>query len=95
VIITDNIFFKELVLMIRNLFIAGFNETPQPIGGKCLLCKRNLSFTPDGPFFQPTNPPAAAILPCTHTFHEHCLQLITPEDQASNPPCIPCAIGES
>ncbi|XP_059457894.1 uncharacterized protein LOC132187563 isoform X1 [Corylus avellana] len=73
----------------------GFNQTPQPIGGKCFLCKRNLSFTPDGPFFQPANPPAAAVLPCTHTFHEHCLQLITPEDQASNPPCIPCAIGES
>ncbi|XP_057465169.1 uncharacterized protein LOC130754905 isoform X2 [Actinidia eriantha] len=71
-----------------------FDGLPQPIGRKCFLCKRDLSFTPEGPVHQPTMPPAVAVLPCGHTFHDHCLQLITPEDQSKNPPCIPCAIGD-
>ncbi|KAL9156522.1 hypothetical protein ABFS82_09G082800 [Erythranthe guttata] len=69
--------------------------TPEPIGEKCLLCKRDLSFTAEGPVFQPTIPPGAAVLPCGHTFHDHCLQKITPKDQSKCPPCIPCAIGET
>ncbi|KAA8540563.1 hypothetical protein F0562_024518 [Nyssa sinensis] len=72
----------------------GFDGTPQPTGQKCLLCKRDLSFKPEGPVYQPTVPPAVAVLPCGHTFHDHCLQNITPEDQSKNPPCIPCAVGE-
>ncbi|XP_057474625.1 uncharacterized protein LOC130762798 isoform X2 [Actinidia eriantha] len=71
-----------------------FDGLPQPIGQKCLLCKRDLSFTPEGPVHQPTVPPPVAVLPCGHTFHDHCLQLITPEDQSKNPPCIPCAIDD-
>ncbi|KAF7123551.1 hypothetical protein RHSIM_Rhsim12G0185500 [Rhododendron simsii] len=67
---------------------------PQPIGQKCMLCKRDLSFTPEGPVHQPTVPPSVAVLPCGHTFHDNCLQTITPEDQSKDPPCIPCAIGE-
>ena len=78
-----------------NTFLTGFSQTPQPVGEKCLLCKRDLSFTPNGPVFQPTISPNVAVLPCGHTFHDHCLQLITPAEQANNPPCIPCAIGES
>ncbi|XP_016649202.1 PREDICTED: uncharacterized protein LOC103328275 [Prunus mume] len=72
----------------------GQNQT-QPIGHKCLICKRDLSFTPEGPVFVPAIRPVVAVLPCGHTFHDHCLRLITPEEEVKNPPCIPCAIGES
>ncbi|KAL8464518.1 hypothetical protein ACS0TY_034155 [Phlomoides rotata] len=72
----------------------GFDdERMDPRGEKCFLCKRDLSFTPEGLVFQPTAPPPVAVLPCGHTFHDHCLQIITPEDQRTSPPCIPCAIG--
>ncbi|XP_027126748.1 uncharacterized protein LOC113767338 isoform X1 [Coffea eugenioides] len=67
---------------------------PRPTGHRCMLCKRDLSFRPEGPIYQPINPPAIAVLPCGHTFHDQCLQNITPEDQSKDPPCIPCAIGE-
>ncbi|BFG24871.1 hypothetical protein CerSpe_111450 [Prunus speciosa] len=74
----------------------GFGQTQtQPIGHKCLICKRDLSFTPEGPVFMPAIRPVVAVLPCGHTFHDHCLRLITPEEEVKNPPCIPCAIGES
>ncbi|KAI5337703.1 hypothetical protein L3X38_016974 [Prunus dulcis] len=74
----------------------GFGQTQtQPIGHKCLICKRDLSFTPEGPVFVPAIRPVVAVLPCGHTFHDHCLRLITPEEEVKNPPCIPCAIGES
>ncbi|KAK9066038.1 hypothetical protein SSX86_015440 [Deinandra increscens subsp. villosa] len=63
-------------------------------GYKCLLCKRDLALTSEGPVYQPAVPPPVAILPCGHTFHDQCLQNITPDDQAKDPPCIPCAIGE-
>ncbi|CAI9277752.1 unnamed protein product [Lactuca saligna] len=62
---------------------------------KCLLCKRDLSLTSEGAVYQPTAPPAVAVLPCGHTFHDQCLQKITPQDQAKDLPCIPCAIGEN
>ncbi|XVF23339.1 hypothetical protein REPUB_Repub13aG0029600 [Reevesia pubescens] len=64
-------------------------------GHNCLLCKRDLSYTPEGPVFQPAAPPHVAVLPCGHCFHDLCLQRITPKDQANNPPCIPCVVGES
>ncbi|KAL0415456.1 UNVERIFIED_CONTAM: hypothetical protein Slati_3377500 [Sesamum latifolium] len=73
----------------------GFDAPLEPTGHKCLLCKRNLSFTAEGPVYQAAIPPAVAVLPCGHTFHDQCLQVITPEDQAKSPPCIPCAIGET
>ncbi|KAL0441740.1 UNVERIFIED_CONTAM: hypothetical protein Sradi_0112900 [Sesamum radiatum] len=73
----------------------GFDAPLEPTGHKCLLCKRDLSFTAEGPVYQPAIPPAVAVLPCGHTFHDQCLQVITPEDQAKSPPCIPCAIGET
>lgn len=69
-------------------------DTPQPIGEKCLLCKRDLSYSPEGPFSLPPIAPPVAVLPCGHTFHDDCLSRITPADQAKNPPCIPCAIGD-
>ncbi|XP_038713507.1 uncharacterized protein LOC120007385 [Tripterygium wilfordii] len=71
------------------------NTTTPPSGKNCPLCKRDLSYTPEGPVFQPTNPPFVACLPCGHMFHDHCLNLITPADMGKDPPCIPCAIGES
>ncbi|KAL2242776.1 UNVERIFIED_CONTAM: hypothetical protein Sindi_0395600 [Sesamum indicum] len=73
----------------------GFDAPLEPTGHKCLLCKRDLSFTAEGPVYQPAIPPAVAVLPCGHTFHDQCLQVITPENQAKSPPCIPCAIGET
>ncbi|KAI7746858.1 hypothetical protein M8C21_016315, partial [Ambrosia artemisiifolia] len=68
--------------------------TPKLSGYKCFLCKRDLALTSEGPVYQPTAPPPVAILPCGHSFHDQCLQNITPDDQAKDPPCIPCAIGE-
>ncbi|KAM5578506.1 proline-rich protein 36 [Rosa sericea] len=70
-------------------------DETQLIGHKCFICKRDLAFTPEGPVSVPPIAPIVAVLPCGHTFHDHCLQLITPEDENKSPPCIPCAIGES
>ncbi|KAJ1428464.1 Zinc finger, RING-type [Sesbania bispinosa] len=75
-------------------YIKCKGQTPEPIGYKCLLCKRDLSFEPEGPISQPSVPPAVAVLSCGHTFHEYCLERITPDDQYKDPPCIPCALGE-
>ncbi|KAL5573067.1 hypothetical protein UlMin_022664 [Ulmus minor] len=74
----------------------GVDETPKLLGQKCFLCKRDLAYTPpDDPVSIPPVPPHVAVLPCQHTFHDHCLQLITPPEEAKNPPCIPCAVGEN
>ncbi|GFP90026.1 hypothetical protein PHJA_001146400 [Phtheirospermum japonicum] len=72
-----------------------FDEPLEPSGHKCLLCKRDISFTAEGQVYQPAIPPAVAVLACGHTFHEDCLQRITPEDYSIDPPCIPCALGDT
>ncbi|KAL4308108.1 hypothetical protein GQ457_01G040140 [Hibiscus cannabinus] len=69
-------------------------ESLQPSGHNCLLCKRDLSYSPEGPILPLTAPPPVAVLSCGHCFHDLCLQRMTPKDQANNPPCIPCVIGE-
>ncbi|XP_073018057.1 uncharacterized protein [Primulina eburnea] len=73
----------------------GSDGPPKPGGYSCFLCKRDLAFRAEGPVYQPAAPPAVAVLPCGHTFHDSCLQRITPEDQSKHPPCIPCATGET
>ncbi|XP_027340511.1 uncharacterized protein LOC113853963 isoform X2 [Abrus precatorius] len=75
-------------------YIKFKDQTPEPIGYKCFLCKRDLSYAPEGPISQPPVPPAAAVLSCGHTFHDYCLERITPDDQSKDPPCIPCALRE-
>ncbi|XP_014500172.1 uncharacterized protein LOC106761168 [Vigna radiata var. radiata] len=70
------------------------DQTPEPIGYKCFLCKRDLSYEPEGPISLPPTSPSVAVLSCGHTFHEYCLERITPCDQSKDPPCIPCALGE-
>ena len=82
-------------IIAKGLFFAGFDGSPELSGLKCLICKRDVSYAPEGHIFQPAIPPAVAVLPCGHIFHDHCLQLITPKDQSKDPPCIPCAIGET
>ncbi|KNA04738.1 hypothetical protein SOVF_196710 isoform A [Spinacia oleracea] len=77
----------------HHIKFQGF-DIPPTVGFKCMLCKRDLSFAPEGPVVQPPIPPAVAVLPCGHTFHVHCLVIITPDDQSEDPPCIPCAMGE-
>ncbi|KAF2301552.1 hypothetical protein GH714_025765 [Hevea brasiliensis] len=72
----------------------GENKTPQPSGKRCHICKRDLSFTPEGPIYQPEKPITVAVLPCGHHFHDSCLQRITPLNQAQDPPCIPCAMSD-
>ncbi|GER44062.1 2-isopropylmalate synthase [Striga asiatica] len=72
----------------------GCDEPLEPSGHKCFLCKRDISFTADGQMYQPLIPPAAAVLPCGHTFHDGCLQKITTQGCSKYPPCIPCALGE-
>ncbi|KAM3246400.1 hypothetical protein T459_10614 [Capsicum annuum] len=74
---------------------AGLEELPQPVGVKCHLCKRDVAFNPEGPISRPAAPPPVAVLPCGHAFHDHCLELITPKEQSKEPPCIPCALGET
>ncbi|GMI73074.1 hypothetical protein HRI_000976700 [Hibiscus trionum] len=69
-------------------------DSLQPSGYNCLLCKRDLSYRPEGPILPLTVPPPVAVLSCGHCFHDLCLQRMTPKDQANNPPCIPCVIGE-
>ncbi|XVF86311.1 hypothetical protein PTKIN_Ptkin18bG0029400 [Pterospermum kingtungense] len=71
------------------------SELVQLSGYNCLLCKRNLSYTAEGPVFQPAAPPPVAVLSCGHCFHDLCLQRITPKDQANNPSCIPCVVGDN
>ncbi|XP_057966876.1 uncharacterized protein LOC131157044 isoform X3 [Malania oleifera] len=71
----------------------GFNGIPQLSGLECPLCKRDLSYPPEGPVYQPTDPPATAVLPCGHVYHDRCLGLVTPEDQSDNPVCIPCVLS--
>ncbi|KAK1372231.1 hypothetical protein POM88_028424 [Heracleum sosnowskyi] len=73
----------------------GIDEQPEPTGDKCLICRRDLIFSPEGPVERPPISPLVAVLHCGHTFHDICLQKITPEDQSKSPPCIPCAIGEN
>lgn len=80
--------------MLRCLLSSGSDQTPEPIGYKCFLCKRDLSYEPEGPISLPPDSPAVAVLSCGHTFHEYCLERITPCDQSKDPPCIPCALGE-
>lgn len=75
-------------------FISNADRTPPPSGMQCPLCKRDLSYTPEGPVYQPLRPPPVAVLPCHHHFHASCLERITSKDQAQNPPCIPCALGD-
>ncbi|KDP41946.1 hypothetical protein JCGZ_26964 [Jatropha curcas] len=67
---------------------------PQLSGHQCHICKRDLTFPPEGPIHQPEKPITTAVLPCGHHFHDSCLQRITPPNQAQDPPCIPCAMGE-
>ncbi|XP_074350787.1 uncharacterized protein LOC141690080 isoform X2 [Apium graveolens] len=73
----------------------GIDEQPEPTGDKCLICRRDLIFSAEGPVERPPISPPVAVLNCGHTFHDNCLQKITPEDQSKSPPCIPCAIGEN
>ncbi|KAJ6428247.1 hypothetical protein OIU84_023629 [Salix udensis] len=69
-------------------------KTPQLSGHQCFICKRDLSFAPEGPVEQPMNPQPVAVLPCHHHFHAFCLERITAGSDAENPPCIPCALGD-
>ncbi|CAK7336342.1 unnamed protein product [Dovyalis caffra] len=69
-------------------------KTPKLSGHQCFICKRDLSFTPEGPVEQPVNPPPVAVLPCRHHFHAFCLERITTRSDAEDPPCIPCALGD-
>lgn len=73
----------------------GIDDQPEPTGDKCLICRRDLIFSPEGPVERPPISPPVAVLHCGHTFHDNCLQKITPEDQSKSPPCIPCVIGEN
>ncbi|CAA0827321.1 zinc ion binding [Striga hermonthica] len=73
----------------------GCDEHLESSGHKCFLCKRDISFTADGRMYQPPIPPASAVLPCGHTFHDGCLQNISTQDCWKDPPCIPCALGET
>lgn len=70
--------------------LAGSELHVKPLGHQCFLCRRDLLFTPEGPISQPRLPPTAAVLPCGHTFHDHCLQKITSEEQAKDPTCFAC-----
>ncbi|WCJ40362.1 hypothetical protein M5689_021283 [Euphorbia peplus] len=67
-------------------------DKESPSGYQCPICKRDLSYTPEGTMYQPDKLQPTSVLPCGHYFHSSCLLRITPADQAGNPPCIPCAL---
>ncbi|CAN0862594.1 hypothetical protein LINGRAHAP2_LOCUS8503 [Linum grandiflorum] len=69
------------------------NGEPKPSGMQCMICKRDLAFTPEGPISVERNLPPVSVLSCHHHFHSFCLDRITPKEQAGEPPCIPCAMG--
>lgn len=78
-------------------FFEDFDKPSEPSGRKCFLCKRDLSFTPatDGPVSQPRLPPSVAVLPCGHYFHARCLEIVTPPEKSTDPPCIVCDLDEN
>ncbi|XP_022991862.1 uncharacterized protein LOC111488380 isoform X2 [Cucurbita maxima] len=71
------------------------DQTPKLSGERCFICKRDLSFKPEGSLVLPKIPPTVAILPCSHVFHGLCLERVTPQNQAEDPPCLPCAVGDT
>ncbi|KAJ0076090.1 hypothetical protein Patl1_34819 [Pistacia atlantica] len=73
------------------------DKPPQPSGRGCFFCKRDLSFTPeaDGPISQPSIPPSVGVLPCGHYFHSCCLEIVTPPEKSTDPPCIICDLHEN
>ncbi|KAJ0074723.1 hypothetical protein Patl1_34796 [Pistacia atlantica] len=79
------------------LLYADFDKPPQPSGRQCFFCKRDLSFTPeaDGPISQPSIPPSVAVFPCGHYFHTRCLEIVTPPEKTTDPPCILCDLDEN
>ncbi|XP_058067762.1 uncharacterized protein LOC131217058 isoform X3 [Magnolia sinica] len=63
-------------------------------GEKCYICKRDVDYAPTGTMSRSSGTIPTAVLACKHVFHEECLLSITPREQATDPPCIPCAMGE-
>ncbi|MCL7038165.1 hypothetical protein MKW94_022470 [Papaver nudicaule] len=61
----------------------------------CGICKRNLLYAAKGDYVQPSLPPATAVLPCGHAYHDECLEGVTLLEQAKEPPCISCWISNS
>ncbi|XP_055962028.1 uncharacterized protein LOC126683474 [Mercurialis annua] len=64
----------------------------EPMGLNCYICKRDLSFSPEGTIENSELRTPTAVLPCGHHFHGSCLEKITPEAQAHDPPCIACVM---
>ncbi|XP_052287507.1 uncharacterized protein LOC102624479 isoform X5 [Citrus sinensis] len=87
--------YSQMAREIRLRLPQDSNRFPQPIGYKCDLCNRDLSFASEGQILQPGVRPSTAVLPCGHHFHDYCLQQITPADQTDNPPCIHCDMHET
>ncbi|XP_019055279.1 PREDICTED: uncharacterized protein LOC104609193 isoform X2 [Nelumbo nucifera] len=69
-------------------------ESPQRKKEKCGLCKMNIEPVPIGSWSQTSSHQKPAVLPCRHTFHADCLELITTKEQSKDPPCISCALGD-
>ncbi|KAI3990603.1 hypothetical protein MKX01_022903, partial [Papaver californicum] len=65
------------------------------IEGNCGIWKRNLVYAAKGAYVRPSLPPAIAVLPCGHAYHDECLEGVTPLEQAKEPPCISCWILDS
>ncbi|XP_042506037.1 uncharacterized protein LOC122082495 isoform X2 [Macadamia integrifolia] len=87
---------SRLAQSAKDVGVAVTHDPVEPyhsVAEKCAICKRDLIFSPTGPLAVPSVCPAVAVLPCGHTFHDECVQRITPKEQAEEPPCIPCAIG--
>ncbi|RZC69752.1 hypothetical protein C5167_032882 [Papaver somniferum] len=71
------------------------DKSNHTIEENCGICKRNLVYAAKGAYVQPSLPPATAVLPCGHAYHDECLEGVTPLEQAKEPPCISCWISDS
>ncbi|KAI3946758.1 hypothetical protein MKW98_003321 [Papaver atlanticum] len=71
------------------------DKSNHTIEENCGICKRNLVYAAKGAYVQPSLPPATAVLPCGHAYHDECLEGVTPPEQAKEPPCISCWISDS
>ncbi|KAL4654447.1 hypothetical protein ACB092_01G379100 [Castanea dentata] len=68
----------------------------EPFGQNCPLCDDDLAYSPtDEEELYSSVLPEVAVLSCGHSFHYHCLLLVSSEEQSTDPPCFICVNGLS
>ncbi|KAK7828539.1 uncharacterized protein LOC112024165 [Quercus suber] len=68
----------------------------EPFGQNCPVCDDDLAYSPtDEEELCSSVLPEVAVLSCGHSFHCHCLLLVSSEEQSTDPPCFICVNGLS